>query len=72
MDMVLYVVSLGKKINNQDEKARMPVAPRAEGKEPGAGRLCSELHFVWGEIQHHQGVQPCLRYRSDILSKYIC
>ena len=33
--MVLYVVSLGKKINNQDEKARMPVAPRAEGKEPG-------------------------------------
>lgn len=53
--LVLCVVSLGKKINSQDEKARMPVAPRAEGKEagcgcrgkePGAGRLCSELHFV--------------------------
>lgn len=27
----------GKKINNQDEKAGMPVAPRAEGKEPGQG-----------------------------------
>ena len=46
MDMVLYVVSLGKKVNNQDEKARMPVAPGAEGKEPVTGRLCSELHFV--------------------------
>ena len=36
----------GKKINNQNEKAGMPVAPRAEGKEPGAGCLCPELRFV--------------------------